>query len=155
MSGDGPNVDYLAYVRSPSAAFPYSQRLQRLLIQSYAAAHGLRVGFYVAEIPTVGVFHNVSHLLSTRPRLAGLIFFTVEQVFPLVTGAPLLERLLASGYEARFATEAIVVARREQLEPLWELESIKRASDENASALNAFITACSGLLAPPDKATGP
>jgi sporadic carbohydrate cluster protein (TIGR04323 family) len=138
--------DWFAYVRSQSAQMPIPQRVQRLLIHEYAAKAGLRVTFYVAEIPAEGIFYNLEHLVLGKPPLAGFVFYSLEQVFPLRAGRPFLEKLIDAGYGAHFALEEVAVMKREDIDGLEMMDAVKRISDGNARALPQLIELSRPLL---------
>lgn len=138
--------EYYAYVRSPSPWVPIPQRLQRLLIHDYAAKSGLRVTFYVAEIPDAGIFYNLEHLVLSQPPLRGFVFYSLEHALPLAASTPFLEKVLDAGYELRFALEELVVSSKQDLQPLWTIDAVKRISDANAAQMRELVAFAAPLL---------
>jgi sporadic carbohydrate cluster protein (TIGR04323 family) len=134
--------EYRPYLHCPSKSFNYPQRFQLLLVQDYARRHGLRLTLYVVEIFPPGIFYNLADLLAVRPRIRGIVAFTLEQFFPLSKGEPFLKKILAMGYEVRFAREEILLRTEDDLKPLWLLEATQRISQENEETLESLAEFC-------------
>jgi sporadic carbohydrate cluster protein (TIGR04323 family) len=138
---------YYAYVSSPSKKFPYSQRLQRLLIHDFAEKKGLKVTYYIAEIPAPGIFYNLEQKVLEGAKLKGFITFSMKILFPFDKGETFLKKVLDGGYEMWFAEEDQVVKSKDDIEKIWLLEGIKRISDENEDRANEFEEFCKSFLA--------
>ena len=134
------NANYYAYVLSPNKRFPFSQRIQRLLIFDFAQRYNLDVTFYVAEIPTPGAFPNLEQKILEGSNVNGFIFYSSDIITPFNKGAIFLKKLLAHGYDIWFAVEEIRIQSEPDIDELWCFDCIKRIGLENERRLGEFFS---------------
>ena len=131
---------YYAYITSPRKDFNYSQRLQRFLIHDFSRRMGLNTTFYVAEIPTPGIFYNLDQKIIERVDLKGFVFYSLELLKPFEKGSIFLKKILNYGYEVWFAVEEQVARKEEDIEPLKLTYDIRKISEENENNIENFYS---------------
>jgi sporadic carbohydrate cluster protein (TIGR04323 family) len=112
---------FRGYISSrPVRGTPFPQRVQNLVVRTYAARHDLRYKLSLVEYVMPGCFMMLHSLLDELPKLDGVILFSM---FMLPSGRrereKLYTRLLEHGAHLHAALEDVVVRTRTDI-PLFE-----------------------------------
>ncbi|MQF95822.1 MAG: hypothetical protein FI731_09110 [SAR202 cluster bacterium] len=98
------------------------QPLQHMAVANKASTQGGEVSFYTLE--DFGTLANqgvAKSKLAEKPRVDGIIFFTLRQFFYGGLHMDFLKSILEQGYEVHFAREDISINSKEELDTMFPM----------------------------------